>query len=638
MDLNNIKNKTTEEATSMDIVVDVDVDVDIDDDNNSKNNTIRDKNAVVADKDDIITNTTTTTSNNNKKIDNEQEENSYFLPINNKNENTIKENEYIYLQFNDGKQYFTQAVLLTKNNKIPLKINKRSYTTSFFIGLQYGSVIEIQHNKFKLLDYNEDLFPDIENTYDFDDVEEEGDVDMMLEKDDKDSNDIVNGNGYGDIIADTDEKKNENNTTSTSNSTTKLDNRNLVDDNKAQTLCTKTVQKLKNDKTLTGQQIINTLIKNSSSFGSKTQFSKIKYIKRKQKKHQLRFRIIQTTIPTICNALYTKDARKIHNIRNDTLAQILNYGNVYAGSSVLIFETSLGLITGAVTSRLGGYGTVYSVYTTQQQPGYIDFLNRFNFNFSEWNSIHWLFCNDIFHNDASTEEIDHDEEALERNSISWPPPIQSHTREYLKAQSLSNDEQYNFLLKRAKRFARKLTRPTTNEILTKLKTNLVTTLIISINNYDPIQIFEKLFVYLKPSCNFIISCEYIEPLTLCFQYIKENNIPVINLRLIDTWLREFQVDENRTHPVMNTSQSGGYLLTGIKLASSNESVDEGEQEEEELKKMEYLKEELKRHRKNSRDGKRKRTRIDKERKLNNNGVVDDAVNDHGDEKILKVEG
>ena len=39
----------------------------------------------------------------------------------------------------------------------------------------------------------------------------------------------------------------------------------------------------------------------------------------------------------------------------------------------------------------------------------------------------------------------------------------------------------------------------------------------------------------------------------------------INLRLSDTWMRRYQVLQGRTHPSMNMTQSGGFLLTGTKL-------------------------------------------------------------------------
>ena len=36
----------------------------------------------------------------------------------------------------------------------------------------------------------------------------------------------------------------------------------------------------------------------------------------------------------------------------------------------------------------------------------------------------------------------------------------------------------------------------------------------------------------------------------------------LNLRLSETWMREYQVLPNRTHPEINMSGGGGYLLYG----------------------------------------------------------------------------
>jgi hypothetical protein len=55
-----------------------------------------------------------------------------------------------------------------------------------------------------------------------------------------------------------------------------------------------------------------------------------------------------------------------------------------------------------------------------------------------------------------------------------------------------------------------------------------------------------------------------EPLFECFQELQNQKL-AINLRLSDTWLREYQVLPNRTHPNMSMSQNGGFILTGVKL-------------------------------------------------------------------------
>lgn len=56
----------------------------------------------------------------------------------------------------------------------------------------------------------------------------------------------------------------------------------------------------------------------------------------------------------------------------------------------------------------------------------------------------------------------------------------------------------------------------------------------------------------------------------------------INLRLSDTWMREYQVLEGRTHPNMNMTQSGGFILTGTKLCPK---TGQNELDEELLQKL-----------------------------------------------------
>ena len=82
--------------------------------------------------------------------------------------------------------------------------------------------------------------------------------------------------------------------------------------------------------------------------------------------------------------------------------------------------------------------------------------------------------------------------------------------------------------------------------------------------YDPTQTLLGLLPYLAPSCPFVVYCEYIEPLTECFMELQKQKF-AINLRLSDCWMREYQVLQGRTHPSMNMTQSGGFILTGTKL-------------------------------------------------------------------------
>lgn len=72
---------------------------------------------------------------------------------------------------------------------------------------------------------------------------------------------------------------------------------------------------------------------------------------------------------------------------------------------------------------------------------------------------------------------------------------------------------------------------------------------------------------LSPGSPFVIYHEYLEPLESCYMYLSTKEIG-IRLILSDTWFREYQVLPGRTHPVMHTSGSGGYILSGIYVGTN----------------------------------------------------------------------
>lgn len=49
-----------------------------------------------------------------------------------------------------------------------------------------------------------------------------------------------------------------------------------------------------------------------------------------------------------------------------------------------------------------------------------------------------------------------------------------------------------------------------------------------------------------------------------FNYLQAKG-EALHLQLIDTWTRQYQVLEGRTHPQMTMNSASGYILTGIKV-------------------------------------------------------------------------
>eukprot|EP00980_Cylindrotheca_fusiformis_P002802 scaffold672_cov126-Cylindrotheca_fusiformis.AAC.3 len=444
----------------------------------------------------------------------------------------VQEGEYVILVFADGRQIFAQCLKNWRGKTPPVKINKRTYPTSNLVGLPYGSVLEVGSSKLHPLPDGEDVIP-----------------------------------SYPDTSKPSDSAKSDTLAESITDSTLPPleqanDNRDLVDDNKSQGLNQSQVERLRRIG-MEGSAIVGTLIENSATFENKTEYSKAKYVAKKQMKYQQRCRIVKCTPYSMCEAMFLKEPRKMLNLREDTLGQILSYSNICAGCQVLVMENCMGVVTGALAHRMGGYGKVISVYSGQQ-PAYLDMITRFNLTFAENHSIKWVHSGDIFiANAASAEDTtEEDTEKLEREALVWPCPLQDHTRAYLETME-NPREKKNFLAKRCARFARKLTRHSPIEAKEWLNERKCDSVVIA-TRYDPTASLLELLPYLAPSSPFVVFCEFIEPLAECFRTLQEQGL-AINIRLSDTWMREYQVLPGRTHPNMNMSQSGGFLLTGIKL-------------------------------------------------------------------------
>lgn len=497
----------------------------------------------------------------------------------------VREGDFVILDFADGKQIFAQCVKSWKGKSPPVKINKRCYPTANLVGLPYGTVLELGVNELTPLPDGEGLLPNHPSTslraspvpYSTGEEDgEDGNTTTVVGDDDE-----IGGNNVVENMTDSTFP----NILDQSN-----DNRYLVDDRTNQSMDQRDLARLR-ESGADGSTIVAKLIENSTSFSAKTDFSKAKYIERKQKKYQLRCRMVQCTGATICRALFHKDPRKLMNLREDTLGQILSYSNVSAGSQVLVMETCMGVITGALAQRMGGYGKILSVYTGQQ-PACLESLERFNLSFAETHSIKWVHAGDVFESTIASHEtldasgvatatnekgnsvaegnnncnavaaVEEEPEKVERERLEWPCPLQDHTRSYLENMSNEQDR-VEFLAKRCARFCRKLTRHTPMEAKEWLQSRLCDSIVI-VAKYDPSATLLGMLPYLAPSCPFVVFCEFMEPLSECFREIQRQEL-AINLRLSDTWMRGYQVLPGRTHPHMTMSQSGGFLLTGIKL-------------------------------------------------------------------------
>lgn len=156
-----------------------------------------------------------------------------------------------------------------------------------------------------------------------------------------------------------------NNEESNINTTIAGDNRNYNDTNNAQKYDNVAIEKLKEAGT-SGKDIIKTLISNSDTWTSKTEFAQAKWLKRKAQKYIKRFRVVKASPTSICEVYYAKNKDKICGMRWDTMAQILSQSGIQANCRVIVFDTMVGLMLGAIAYRLRGFGRIMAVYAGPQ--------------------------------------------------------------------------------------------------------------------------------------------------------------------------------------------------------------------------------------------------------------------------------
>ncbi len=189
---------------------------------------------------------------------------------------------------------------------------------------------------------------------------------------------------------------------------------------------------------------------------------------------------MRVTPATLCTAMHLKDLRRMSNLREDTLGQVLSNANMSAGRRVLVADGgAMGVVIAGCVRRMGGYGSVISLFdgaAGSTHLGYCEgMVDRMNLTVSEWQSLRWVNSAEVFCDrrakarqmeslrDAATGEVT-DVEQRDRERIAWPASLQPHTRDYVKTTLVEERKVEEFLAGRSTRFSRKLTRHSALEL------------------------------------------------------------------------------------------------------------------------------------------------------------------------------
>ncbi|WVQ70752.1 hypothetical protein IAR50_000274 [Cryptococcus sp. DSM 104548] len=287
---------------------------------------------------------------------------------------------------------------------------------------------------------------------------------------------------------------------------------------------------------LTGDEIIEAQQARHESFKLKTDFSKEKWRRRKEKKF---YQTVCPMAPTIPNLLYhytSRSANTILYLRDDTLSQMLTMANVRPGGRYIVVDDTGGLVTAAVLERMGCEGRVLLMTDNDSPPSW-GVLQTMNFTRRELEAVKWL---------------------------NWLQAEESYERS--AAPAADEPEPTNPQKAGVKQRRRAAQIAELNNTRNELHLGGWDGLIVA-SNLSPLSVVPRLTPYLLGSSPLVVYSPYQQVLADLLSWSKKDP-SYLNDTLSESWERTYQVLPGRTHPMMVTSATGGYIWSAIRVHPS----------------------------------------------------------------------
>eukprot|EP00186_Timspurckia_oligopyrenoides_P003120 CAMPEP_0182442208 /NCGR_PEP_ID=MMETSP1172-20130603/1150_1 /TAXON_ID=708627 /ORGANISM="Timspurckia oligopyrenoides, Strain CCMP3278" /LENGTH=560 /DNA_ID=CAMNT_0024636943 /DNA_START=17 /DNA_END=1699 /DNA_ORIENTATION=- len=247
-----------------------------------------------------------------------------------------------------------------------VRICGRKYSLLPLIGVEWGSYLNLDRKKGLQVD-TKSTVPQYDTL--LEDKAPLGTENVKIEDGGMDENDNdVEHSGQEseeDLVLDSSEVNARNSGTDMRNEI--RDNRHLIDDGEHQKLSRTEIRKLQ-ESGISGEEIVQQIVRGSSTFSTKTEFSQQKYLIKKRKKFMVRVRIMKPSSRTMCAVYFHRNPALILHLRVDSLALMLALANIRPDSKVLVVDQATGLVAGAIAERMQGLGIVLSAFTGQSPP------------------------------------------------------------------------------------------------------------------------------------------------------------------------------------------------------------------------------------------------------------------------------
>lgn len=362
-----------------------------------------------------------------------------------------------------------------------------------------------------------------------------------------------------------------------------VDNRNIHDDGRAQGLSSDNIRQLR-DQGKSPKEIMNQLLEHSATFHIKTEFAQEKYLKKKEGKYFEYITIQQPTLRAICELFYNRDLPKTIGLRIDIISQIITGINLQPDGSYLIFENGFhGIVTAACLNYLDSGKLINITPGNQSQK---QAVLAMNFDEEKMSHLLTVRLSTLLGHLDKPNEVDISEDVtrstLTSSTLLSQINSDSPSMEAMEAapkdtplnKNISEDELLNINYKR-KHSCDNISHPdnfkkprwavhveNAVDILTSRKVDGL----IVVCREHPNNILLKFLPYVGPSRPFIVYSLFQEPLVQLYCQLKKLG-NIVYLRLIDCWLREYQVLPDRTHPSIIMCPASGYMLSGIVVSS-----------------------------------------------------------------------
>ncbi|BGO90082.1 hypothetical protein NBRC10512_004020 [Rhodotorula toruloides] len=304
---------------------------------------------------------------------------------------------------------------------------------------------------------------------------------------------------------------------------------------------------------LSGREIIQKQIEEHKTYELKTEYSKEKYMKKKEAKYLQMFTPLEPTVHMIAQYHFEKQPSKTRELRPDTLANMLAMANVRPGSRLLVVEDIGGLLVAAAVERMGGDGRICVINDADSPPD-LHLLEHFNFSPSDIapiTSIHW----------AATDE-------------SWSPPD-------LPLELAELDKEKERETEAAKGKGKEGSAPKRNtRELHKLRKRKATFQkvqdardeyfrggfdgVLIASEYEPLSVIERLLPSIGGSAPIVVYSQNVQ-LLFSANLALRNHPAIISPTITEPFLRQYQVLPGRTHPEMQGMSHGGYILSMIRV-------------------------------------------------------------------------